>query len=363
MRIALVTADWPCTTGGGIATLMASLAAGLHEGGHEVEVWTRGGGPRERALRAERRPWPVHGLPGRSWRARGDGHWRRGVAPHLDRFRPDAAVLASWDVAMGALPVLAARGVPVRLFAHGRDVCGDPGADRRAARDAVLGAGHRWFCLTRWMRGELAQRGVDPGAAVQVPAAVPAVALDRRPEAGRVLAVGRLVPRKGFDVLLEAIGRLPSGARLDVVGEGSDRARLAPLAAARPGRVTLHGSLPGPALEELWARASCFALPVRDEPCGDVEGFGLVYLEAAARGVAAVGGRCSGAAEAVVHGETGLLVDDPRDPAAVAEALAALLDDPVRATELGAAGRALHASGGLPRHLAAAVVADLGARP
>jgi phosphatidylinositol alpha-1,6-mannosyltransferase len=69
------------------------------------------------------------------------------------------------------------------------------------------------------------------------------------------------------------------------------------------------------------------------------EGFGIVFLEAAAAGVAQVAGDSGGAAEAVVDGETGFVVSDPSDPAAVAERLARLLDDRDLRERMGAAGR------------------------
>jgi phosphatidylinositol alpha-1,6-mannosyltransferase len=69
------------------------------------------------------------------------------------------------------------------------------------------------------------------------------------------------------------------------------------------------------------------------------EGFGIVFLEAAAAGVSQIAGRSGGAHEAVVHGETGLVVDHPSDPTAVAAALRTLLDDPERRRRLGEAAR------------------------
>lgn len=371
MRIAIVAADWPATTGGGVAAITATLADALHAAGQEVQVWTRGGGGRDGALRAERRGYPVVGLPGRSWRRRGAKHWRRGLPGLVADFEPETVLASTWDPLPAAADLLTISGRSLRVFAHGRDITGDPGAHRRSSREAVWAAPHRWFCLTRWMEGQLRARGVSAERVVRVPAAVPAplaaVALETSPEAQprRVLAVGRLVPRKGQDVLIEAMARLPEDTRLDVVGEGPDLDRLWGRVAALglADRVTLHGGLPAPALEALWRRATCFALPVRDEPGGDVEGYGLVFLEAAARGLAALGGRRSGAAEAIVSGETGLLVEAPERVEEVASALSTLLADPARCAALGAAGRARYESLGLPRHLASAVLADLREHP
>ncbi len=85
------------------------------------------------------------------------------------------------------------------------------------------------------------------------------------------------------------------------------------------------------------ARAHVFAMPSRLPPGGGGEGFGIVYLEAAAHGLPVVAGDVGGARDAIVHGETGLLVD-PESPAALADALSDLLLDPPRARALGEAG-------------------------
>jgi phosphatidylinositol alpha-1,6-mannosyltransferase len=88
-----------------------------------------------------------------------------------------------------------------------------------------------------------------------------------------------------------------------------------------------------------------------------------VFLEAAACGVPQVAGRSGGAHEAVVHGETGLVVDHPEDTDAVAAALAELLDDPDRAARMGAAGRARAEAEFTYDHLAARLGAALAALP
>jgi phosphatidylinositol alpha-1,6-mannosyltransferase len=90
----------------------------------------------------------------------------------------------------------------------------------------------------------------------------------------------------------------------------------------------------------LYGCADVFAAPVRDRWAGlEQEGFGIVFIEAAAAGTPAVAGRSGGSHEAVEDGVTGLVVDRPGDTAAVADALAALLDDPGRRAAMGAAAR------------------------
>jgi phosphatidylinositol alpha-1,6-mannosyltransferase len=105
--------------------------------------------------------------------------------------------------------------------------------------------------------------------------------------------------------------------------------------------VRFVGRVPEADVADLHACADVFAMLCRSRWGGlEQEGFGIVFLEAAASGVPQVAGRSGGAAEAVLDGETGLVVDPPDDVAAVAAAIGSLLDDPERRARLGAAARA-----------------------
>jgi phosphatidylinositol alpha-1,6-mannosyltransferase len=158
-----------------------------------------------------------------------------------------------------------------------------------------------------------------------------------------VVSLSRLVPRKGMDVLIEAAARL-APERPDLVvavgGSGRDRARLDRLVARTGAPVRMLGRVPEPDLAGLYGGADVYAMLCRNRWAGlEQEGFGIVFLEAAACGVPQVAGASGGAAEAVVDGETGFVVHQPGDPHAVAAALARLLDDPVRRAEMGVAAR------------------------
>jgi phosphatidylinositol alpha-1,6-mannosyltransferase len=160
-----------------------------------------------------------------------------------------------------------------------------------------------------------------------------------------VAGVSRLVRRKGQDVLIRAMAtirrRVPDAVLL-VVGDGPDRERLRALADSQAPQhsVVFAGAVSDADLPSLYAAADVFAMPCRSRLAGlEVEGFGIVFLEAAASGRPVVAGDSGGAAEAVVDGETGLVVDG-RHVGAVAEATAALLQDPVRAAAMGKSARA-----------------------
>ena len=160
-----------------------------------------------------------------------------------------------------------------------------------------------------------------------------------------VVCVSRLVARKGQDVLVDGWPRVLArhqDARLLLVGGGPDEASLR-RAVSRLGlerSVVLTGAVAPEQLPAHYAAGDVFAMPCRTRRAGlDVEGLGMVFLEAAACGRPVVAGTSGGAPEAVREGVTGHVVD-PRSPGAVATAIAGLLDDPARARTMGAAGRA-----------------------
>jgi phosphatidylinositol alpha-1,6-mannosyltransferase len=163
-----------------------------------------------------------------------------------------------------------------------------------------------------------------------------------------VVSVSRLVPRKGMDVLIEAAGRLaPSMPKLEVLvgGTGRDRDRLARLVERVAAPARLLGRVSDEDLPALYGAADVFVMACRSRWGGlEEEGFGIVFLEAAACGVPQVAGRSGGAEEAVVDGETGIVLDDPRERGALALALRGLLERPERAAAMGAAGRRRAAS-------------------
>lgn len=156
-----------------------------------------------------------------------------------------------------------------------------------------------------------------------------------------VLFLGRLVKRKGADVLVRAIAAL-RGAVLIIGGEGPERSGLVRLAKELgiSDRVMLPGLLPEQRLPEYYAAADVFCMPCSDRMGGlDTEGFGVVYLEAQASGIPCIAGRCGGSAEAVDHGVSGLVINEPT-PRKLAVTLLELRKDPGTCAKLGGAGRA-----------------------
>jgi phosphatidylinositol alpha-1,6-mannosyltransferase len=187
------------------------------------------------------------------------------------------------------------------------------------------------------------------------------------PDTDLVVGLSRLVPRKGFDVLIDAVAALaPTHPRLRLAigGTGRDAGRLAKRIADTRAPARLLGRVSDADLPDLYAAADVFAMCCRTRWGGhEPEGFAIVFLEAAACGVPQVAGDSGGAADAVVDGETGIVVRHPDDPTQVADALARLLDDPAERHAMGAAARARAEADFTYDHLAARLAGVLATLP
>jgi phosphatidylinositol alpha-1,6-mannosyltransferase len=174
------------------------------------------------------------------------------------------------------------------------------------------------------------------------------------PEQKIVLCFGRLVPRKGVDRLIRAmpeIERSVPGVTLVIGGTGPEERRLQRLAARERARVVFAGRVPDDEAPPLYSTADVFALPVVDRWFGlEIEGLGVVLLEASACETPCVSGRSGGTPEAVLDGETGYVIDARSRELLVERVVRLLADDPGRAA-MGAAARhhvETHFSAALP---------------
>jgi glycosyltransferase involved in cell wall biosynthesis len=231
-----------------------------------------------------------------------------------------------------ALPAGALRRVPVRVSTkHGfNDFRSNRligGVDRAAGRLA-----HRQIAISRGLAGYLeATQGYEPGVFTVVHYGIDAgPEPSSPPEPARLVAVGRLIEIKGFDVLLRAFAvarRDVPELTLEVAGDGP---LMKQLSSAAPEGVSFLGRVSPVA--PCYERNAVVVVPSRGE------GFGLVALEAAARGRPAIVSDVGGLPEIVAHERTGLIVP-AGDEQALAEAIVSLVRDPERARAMGAAAR------------------------
>ncbi|HVT77025.1 MAG TPA: glycosyltransferase family 4 protein [Acidimicrobiales bacterium] len=164
------------------------------------------------------------------------------------------------------------------------------------------------------------------------------------PDAEVVLHLSRLVPRKGADTLIRAVAQLaPSRPKLVALiawGRGRDEGRLRRLAEKLHAPVRFVGRVPNGELTTTYGAADVFSHVCRNRWGGlEQEGFGIIFLEAAACGVPQIAGNSGGAGDAVLDGVTGFVIDPATDADAVAARLAELLDNPERRAEMGKAAR------------------------
>jgi glycosyltransferase involved in cell wall biosynthesis len=301
---------------------------------------------------------------------------RRGIGEVVRAFRPDVAHVHNiyHQLSPSVLGPLAAAGVPIVMTVHDyKLICpsyllldhGQPceaciggnfaHAMLRRCKDDSLGASailaletsvHRltraygpvrlFLCPSRFLAGRLAAGRVYPERLRVLNNFVDALAVTPKAAAGgELLYSGRLWPEKGVDLLIEALGLLGGGARLDVAGDGPERSRLEALARSHaPGRVRFHGFVPREQLQEFLRAASVAVLPSRSH-----ENQPLSVLEAFAAGVPVVATDRGGLPE-LVSDRCGAIVP-PDDAAALAAALGELLADSKRAFALGRAARAM----------------------
>jgi len=279
--------------------------------------------------------------------------------------RFDAALHAQWNTAGGSL-LARRRGHLQGVFvaAHGRElllrpIARVPVAQRLydAARRRVLHGADGIFAVSRYTAGLARDLGVDPGKIHVVPNGVDAARFDLPDAAERArrfrerhdlvgcpcfATVARLQPHKGIDTgiaALPALRRRVPRATYVVVGDGPDAARLRGLAEQLGvfDSVRFLGRVPDDDVVDALLACDAFALLSR-EAIPDVEGFGLVLLEAGACGRPVLGARSGGIPDAVAEDDSGLLVA-PDDVEATADALARLLGDPELAQRLGEGGR------------------------
>lgn len=353
-RILLVTNDFPPRRGG-IQSYLEQFANRLALAGeHELVVYApewKGAADYDRAA-----PFAVVRHPGTLMIP------EIGVDRRMRRLIREHAIETVWFGAAAPLALLGPRARDAgaqRMLActHGHEVGWSmlPGARtalRRIGNDADV-----ITYVSRYTRGRFASAFGPRARLEHLPSGVDADRFRPDPQARDdlreryglgdrpvVVCISRLVPRKGQDMLIKAwpeIRRRSDGAKLVIVGGGPYAETLHRLAADHgvDNDVVFTAGVPSAELPGHYAMADVFAMPCRTRGGGlDVEGLGIVFLEASATGIPVVAGDSGGAPETVLEGETGLVVDG-RSHDQIVEAIAGLLADPAAARQMGAAGR------------------------
>ena len=252
-------------------------------------------------------------------------------------------------------PVRYLLGRRVILYTHGEEITQEGGGALVRGRRLFLRHAHAIISVSRFCQGVIASTyRIDPRKIFYVPNGVdldtfcpgpsardtlPAVLRDRK----IILSVSRLVERKGHEMLIRAmpqvLARIPEAHCL-IVGSGPLAAHLRAQVASLglEAQISFLGSQPLSTLVALYRSADLFVLPCHPLPDGDTEGFGLVFLEANACRLPVVAGAAGGTVEAVIDGETGLIVDGT-DLEEIAGAMIRVLADPVLAARLGRTGQ------------------------
>lgn len=257
-------------------------------------------------------------------------------------FEPDAILFGAPHPLTPLGPKLREEfGIPFGVLSHGAEVT-IPGAvplvSRRLGR--TLAAADVRFAVSRFTAAKVAEisraDATFLGAGVEVdtftPPEIPVS--NTRPVIG---CVSRFVPRKGQERVLEAVATLDQDVEVLMVGKGRTEARLRKQAEDLGVDVRFEIDVPWSDLAGLYREMDIFVMPCKSRWGGlEVEGLGLVFLEAAACGLPVIAGDSGGSPETVLFGETGFVASDVPD---IAGALNTLLADPDRASAMGAAGR------------------------
>lgn len=323
-EVVIVAEEYPPFHGGIARHLSALCSVIAAERPVRLELWCRS----RRAL-----PPPCAGVEVIDRQERPLERLWADLVDHCRRRRP-AAVVFGQDNHLRILPLWRLRrlGVPVYVLIHGREVTtvGPRGRLKRwpalaSGVTAIANSGFTARCFAKTyplIRFHIVYPGITRAALHTIPG----------PELRRgIVSVGRLVERKGFDVLIASVRRLHDSGLivpLTICGVGVEKPRLLRMVdeLRLTGSVTFLEGLADEEVDQLFDRHRVFCMLPRQLRGGDVEGFGIVFLEAAARGLPSVAGASGGVADAVSDGVSGMLVD-PTDVDAVVPRLRSLLSD------------------------------------
>ena len=333
---------------GGKQSLMEGLAAHASAAGAQVNVYTDLKKGDDAYDSAQNKPYQIKRFGGiKPLRQR---RVARAVASYAGQNETASIFCDSWRSAEHLPKAL---DCAVIVYAHGNEYPRGGEADYEAKRariskalskvDALIAVSHNTKdraapFIPQSCRAEVIHNPIPPAAQASVQEKAYAQALWPRPDKTRCLVLCRLVPLKGVDRAIEAVAARED-CQLVIAGEGEDTVRLRALVVSLgvQDRIIFAGRVEGGGKSALFASADIFMQPGRNVG-GHYEGYGLTYLEAGLHGLPSISGDQGGAPEAVLDGQTGLVIDASSQEA-VSRALGRLVEDAPLRQKLGEAAK------------------------
>lgn len=330
MRLLIVTNDFPPKPGG-IQMYLQNLVAAYPDPVHVVGPADANAEPHEEGVTRGKRSYM---LPTKTT--------LRLVSGAVERFEPDAILFGAPHPLAVLGPRLRERfGVPFGVLSHGAEItipAAIPVVKRKLG--SSLAAADVRFAVSRFTAANVARLSNEPatflGAGVEVDTFSPAIPPVHN-EPPVIGCISRFVPRKGQERVLEAAAMLDREVEVLMVGKGRTESRIRKKAEQLGVPTTFRVDVPWSELPDLYRSMDVFVMPCRSRWRGlEVEGLGLVFLEASASGIPVIAGDSGGSPETVVVGETGFVATEP---AAIARHLETILSDRTQAEAMGLAGR------------------------
>lgn len=356
MHVVIMSEDFPPCTGG-IAQWAYGVARSLSEMGHSVTVYTKAKSIAGSHMH-DSEPYSIVQMGGHNWKNLRSVYSLYYNLVILMRRDVDLFILTTWNIAMAATSLSRRLGVRTAVVTHGLEVTRRNVKGMRARRlRYVLSHATLPIAVSRFTRQRITEKtGLEERVISVIPVAVDACRFrpsdddDLRERLGLrgkkvVLTLARVVERKGHDTVIRAMP-LVVKAHPDavyVIAGGGHKEVLARLRQivdefGLSDRVIFTGYVEDKDLISFYNLCDVYVMVSRElVGKGDTEGFGITFLEANACGKPVIGGNACGIPDAIEDGRTGYLVD-PENAEAVAARINALMDDPVLARRMGAAG-------------------------
>lgn len=358
LRIVILSEDFPPYPGG-IAQWAKGMADALESMGHEIQVMARYRGEYHGSITSgtdNRIIW----IPGKNWRQFRTFHCRSAVLNYYAKGgRVDLLIATTWNVARGIVKLVQRRGGKVVTVVHGLEVTRKMPGVKKAWMLHTLKSSDRIVSVSQFTRDRLVSQFKIPEERLVVvangvdtrlfyPAEPPSAIIDKLGIKNEkiILTLARVIGRKGHDRVIAAMPKVLEevpDAKYLICGPANETYKEQLEAMIKDlklnDRVIFVGYLAQDELNAVYNACDVYVMASREiVGLGDTEGFGITFLEANACAKPVIGGASGGVVDAIVHGETGYLVD-PENTDDIAQRIISLLIEPGLAVEMGLKGR------------------------